>query len=400
MAGKCPAHGNPIPFDDDYFFSPYPTYAALHEAGGAHRVCDVDESPQWIVTRYEDVRDGLRDARLARNPSYAGPDYPGDALPEDLLDACPLISDPPEYTRLRRFINFAFIPRRVNALLPRITEVVDGLLDGVAEDGKTDLMGALASALPITIICDMLGVPPELRADFRSASEAMLTGTEEEAGAAFDPLVTMLAGLIERRQADPEDDLISHWSHWKNDDGSPALSFPELLSMSFFTLIAGFETTAGTLGNALANLLRNPEKIAELRADPSLYPDAVEELIRFDGSVQSGVRRFAVEDMEIGGCPVKAGDVVTLSLGAAGRDPRRFPEPDELDFHRENKQHLGFGLGPHVCPGMELGRAQVRVALRALFERFPDIRLAAPADELRWRHSNFIRVLQELPVIV
>ncbi len=400
MAGKCPAHGNPIPFDDAYFVDPYPTYAAMHETGAAHRVCDVDESPQWLVTRYEDVRDGLRDARLARNPEHAGPDFPGDTLPEDILDACPLISDPPEYTRLRRFINFAFIPRRVDALLPRITEVVDGLLDAIEADGKTDLMPAFASALPITIICDMLGVPPELRADFRSASEAMLTGTDEEAGAALEPLVTMLTGLVEHKRTDPADDLISHWSHWQGDDGSPALSFPEVLSLSFFTLIAGFETTAGTLGNALATLLRNPEKIAELRADPSLYPEAVEELIRFDGSVQSGVRRFAVSDMEIGGAAIGAGDVVTLSLGAAGRDPHRFPEPDELDFRREHKQHLGFGLGPHVCPGMELGRAQVRIALRSLFERFPDIRLAVPAEQLRWRHSNFIRVLRQLPVIV
>lgn len=399
MAGKCPVHGNPIPFDEQYYVNPYPTYAELHRAAAVHRVCDEQRDPQWIVTRYEDVRDGLRDARLARSPEYAGEDFPGDNLPEDLLDACPLISDPPGYTRLRRFVNFAFIPRRVAALAPRIQQVTDELLDVIAADGKADLMGSLASALPIAIICDMLGVPQELRADFRTASDTMLMGPEEEANAALEPVAGMLAELVAARQEHPEDDLVSHWVHWKDGD-ELALTFSEVLSMSFFTLIAGFETTAGTLGNALAALLRFPEKLDELRANPDLYPEAVEELIRWDGSVQSGVRRFATEDLEIGGVAVEAGQVVTLSLGAAGRDPLRFPNPDEVDFHRENKQHLGFGLGPHVCPGMELGRVQVRTALRSLFERFPEIRLAVPAEDLRWRHSNFIRVLRELPVIV
>jgi len=400
MAGQCPVHGNPVPFDEQYYFDPYTTYAKLHAAATtAHRLCDEMENPLWLVTKYEDVRDGLRDTRLARNPDYAGPDFGGDILPADLLDACPLISDPPEYTRLRRFINFAFIPRRVAALVPRIQEVTDELLDVIAADGKADLMVALASALPITIICDMLGVPQEQRADFRTASDVMLMGTDEEAGAALEPLAGMLAQLITARQEEPADDLISHWIHWKHDD-EPALNFAEVLSLSFFTLIAGFETTAGTLGNALAALLRHPEKIDELRANPDLYPEAVEELIRWDGSVQSGVRRFATEDFRIGDAEIKAGQVITLSLGAAARDPLRFPDPDTIDFHRDNKQHLGFGLGPHVCPGMELGRVEVRTALRSLFERFPELRLAVPADELRWRHSNFIRVLRALPVIV
>lgn len=399
MAGKCPMHGNPMPFDEQYFVDPYSTYAELHKTGHAHQVCDENQNPHWLVTRYDDVRDGLRDHRLARNPEYAGADFPGDPFPEELLTGNLLIEDPPVHTRLRRFVNFAFIPRRVNALRPRIQEIVDELLDEIARDGKADLMESLASPLPITVICDLLGVPAEFRADFRTASDKMLAGSEEEAEQAVGPLIGMLTELIAMRRAEPTDDLISHWIRTPDGDGNQ-LSEAELLSLSFFMLIAGFETTAATLGQILLTLLRFPDVAAKLRANPDLYPAAIEEMIRWDGAVQGGVRRFATEDLTIGDNTIKAGDVVILSFGAAGRDPRRYAEPEVLDFDRQEKPHLSFGLGPHVCPGMELGRAEMQTAIKALFERFPDLRLAIPYEQLRWRKSTFIRVLRELPVIV
>lgn len=350
MADRCPVHDDSArPFDAAYFADPYPTYTRLRDAAPVHRVCLGDLGPEWLVTRYDDVRDGLRDQRLARHPSFAGPGNDITPFRPEMLAGNLLMEDPPEHTRLRGYINFAFTPRRVEVLRPRIGEIVDELLDAVvsdsaAADDRADLMAALAAPLPITMIGDMLGVPADARADFRAWTDAVIGGTREEGKAAGDLLLALLTELIAVKRAEPADDLVSFWL------GTGELSDDEMRCLAFMLLVGGQDTTVGTIGNVVLALLRHPDRADELRAHPERIDDAVEELIRWDGSAHNGFRRFATEDMTIGGVHIGAGDRVSLSIASAQRDPRRFADPDELDFARDTRRHLGFGRARTCAP--------------------------------------------------
>ncbi|MFV2109471.1 cytochrome P450 family protein [Micromonospora sp. LOL_015] len=399
MVSRCPVHNLPSPFDSDFHTDPYPVYRGLHSEGPVHRVCLPDNSKIWLITRYEEASEALKDRRLVRNRRHAGPEYENDLLPEVVRFGNLHMEDGDIHTRLRRFMNFAFTPKRVEAMVPRIQQVVDDLLDEFERNGGGDIMSGLAAPLPITMTSDILGVPERNRANFREWSDAML-GDDPAAGrAAAGQLLQFVLELIELKKREPADDLISYWLNAKDTEGEP-LTEQEMTGMTFFLLLGGYDTTVGQIGASTLALINYPDKAEELRNDPGLIVNGVEELMRFDGSTHSGIRRFALEDVTIAGTNIPAGDTVIISLGAANRDPLRYDDPDEIVLDREQIQQLGFGRGPHHCPGKELARHELRIALGELVRRFPNLTCAAPTEQIEWRPSWLIRVPRSLPVTV
>jgi cytochrome P450 len=257
----------------------------------------------------------------------------------------------------------------------------------------------LAAPLPISVTIEMLGIPQDMVATFRDWSDGLLGGVLEEAQAAGKALLEFVYQLVERKRSEPGDDLLSHWVHGVDEDGKP-LTEQEMVGMSFFLLIGAYDTTVGSMGSAILALLTQPDQADRLRANPDLIPQAVEELLRWDGSAHNALRRFAIEDMEIAGTRIEKGDAVVLSIASANRDPRHFLNPDVLDFDRDPKEHWAFGRGPHHCPGKELARIEIQVLLKMLLDRFPTMTLAMSADEVLWRPNYLIRSPRKIVVTV
>ena len=379
---------------------PFPALAALRESGPVRRVEPRLGLPVWVVGRYDDVLPALSDPRLSNDPRHANgltALLRGDFLSRSMIGA-----DPPEHTRLRRLVSKAFTARRVEGLRSRVEEITDALLDRIAPRGTAELIAEFALPLPITVIGELLGVPEPDRQRFRAWTDEMLDRP-------FDPDVDMalitaarermygyLADLVEAKRARPADDLLTDLVE-ATDEGE-RLDRQELLAMTFLLLIAGYVTTVNLIGNGTLALLRAPDQLDRLRADPSLVPQAVEELLRFDGPVNPGLTRFASEDLEIGGVRIPRGDIVLLAVAAADRDPRRFPDPDRLDVDSAGSGHLAFGHGVHYCLGAPLARLEAQVAFTALLTRLPDLALAVPDDQLQWSASGVLRGVRELAV--
>lgn len=380
---------------------PYGAYGRLREAGPVHRIAGTDGLPAWLVTRYEDARAALTDPRLSLDKRHAKPgSYRGLALPP-ALDANLLNMDPPDHTRIRRLVVKAFTPGRVARLREPVTATAHALLDAVAADGRAELIGAYAGPLPVAVICELLGVGPDDRADFRAWTDALVVPDPARPEAMKDAVRAMLGyftGLLAAKRAEPADDLLSALITVRDEDGADRLSEDELMSLAFLILFAGYENTVQLIGNAVLALLTHPEQLAALRADPGLMPGAVEELLRFDGPAPLAIRRFAVEDVTIGGVTVPAGETVLVALASAHRDPRRFAGPDLLDVTRDATGQLGLGHGIHYCLGAPLARLETEIALTVLLDRFPALALDADPAELPWRPSMRARGLTALPV--
>jgi len=306
--------------------------------------------------------------------------------------------DPPDHERLRKLVNKAFTARRVSELRPRITAITAGLLDDMSTRREVDLLASFAFPLPITVICELLGVPVADRDQFRAWSATIVADTvspevfQADAGAMVRYFQTLLAA----RRREPADDLLSALISAR--DEGDHLSENELLSMAFLLLVAGHETTVNLIASGTLALLLNPGELARLRADPSLLGSAVEELLRYVNPVNNATFRFAAEPVEIGGVPIGPNEVVFVSLSGANRDPARHTDPDRLDLGRDCGGHVAFGHGIHYCLGAPLARLEAEIAFRGLLERFGSMTLAVPADELRWRPSTLIHGLESLPV--
>ncbi|MFD5815909.1 cytochrome P450 [Streptomyces sp. NPDC127038] len=378
---------------------PYAVYARLREAGPVHRVTGTDGLPAWLVTRYDDVRQALADPRLSLDKRNAPPGgYRGMALPP-ALDANLLNMDPPDHTRIRRLVNRAFTPRQIERLREPVRRTADQLLDVVAAAERADLITSYAAPLPITVICDLLGIRPADRLDFRSWTDTLVAPDPTRphlAKEAVGSLLSFLTRLIADKRTAPTDDLLSALIAVRDEEDR--LSEDELMSLAFLILFAGYENTVHLIGNAVLTLLRHPDQLAELRADPTRLGAAVEELARYDGPVPLAIRRFPTEDVTIGGVTVPAGETVLLSLAGAHRDPHRFADPDRFDIDRDATGHLALGHGIHYCLGAPLARMETEIALSALLDRFPDLALDVPPGELRWRPSMRSRGLLALPV--
>ncbi|MEU7429513.1 cytochrome P450 [Streptomyces sioyaensis] len=384
---------------------PYAAYAALREAGPVHRITGADGSPAWLVTRYDDVRSALADPRLSLDRRHAGPGgYRGFALPP-ALDANLLNMDPPDHTRVRRLVVKAFTAGRVETLRAPVRRVADELLDAMAERGRADLIADYAGPLPITVICDLLGIPQRDRRDFLAWSDALITpdpSRPEGMKQAIGAMLEFYTGLIAAKRAEPGDDLLSDLIAVRDDapaaDGSDRLTEDELTSLAFLILFAGYENTVHLIGNAVLALLDHPDLLRQLQQNPAELPTAVEEFLRYDGPGPLAIRRFPTQDVEIGGVRIPAGESVLLSIASANRDPARFPAPDALDRGRDLSGHLAMGHGIHYCLGAPLARMEAVTALEALLGRFPELRLDVPRGELRHRRTLRSRGLISLPV--
>ncbi|MFD7783723.1 cytochrome P450 [Streptomyces nojiriensis] len=386
----------------DLMKHPHDAYRHLRDTAPVQRIAGPTGEPAWLVTRYDDVRSALSDPRLSLDKTNAAEgSYRGLSLPP-ALDANLLNMDPPDHTRMRKLVSRAFTPRRVDALRAPIRRTADGLLDVLGAEGRTDLIAAYAAPLPITVICDLLGIPDDHRKDFRAWTDALIAPDPSRPQAAKQAVGAMLAfftELIAHKRRHPADDLLSDLITVRDSDSDSdgdRLSEDELTSLAFLILGAGYENTVQLIGNAVHALLSHPEQLARLRKDPSKLPEAVEELARYEGPALLAIRRFPTEDVTIGDVSVPAGETVLLSLSAANRDPARFSHPEQLDVDRDASGHLALGHGIHYCLGAPLARAEVEIALAALLERFGSLALAEP--EPRWRPSLRARGLLELPV--
>ncbi|MGM1064608.1 cytochrome P450 [Saccharothrix sp. Mg75] len=355
----------------------------------------------WLITGYDEVRQVLADTRFSSRQDigvlhmpYETPGMPAPTEPSPQVPGLFIAMDPPDHTRLRRMLTGAFTVRRMKALEERVVELAERQLDEVARlTPPVDLVREFALPLPSLVICELLGVPYEDRESFQANSAKFMEREValEDKMAAYGALNSYLAGLVTRKRAEPDDDLLSDLA--RHDE----LTVEELTGVAFLLLLAGHETTANMLGLGTFALLEHPEQLAALRAEPDLLPGAVEELMRYL-SVADIFFRYATEDLEVGGETIREGSTVIVSLLAANRDPRRFEDPDTLDVRRGARGHLAFGHGVHQCLGQQLARIEMRAGFEALLRRFPTLGLAVPAGEVRVRSDMNIYGVHELPV--
>ncbi|HEY3238247.1 MAG TPA: cytochrome P450 [Acidimicrobiia bacterium] len=395
-------------FDQATVDDPYPLYARLRDEAPVTRVTMADGRPGWLVTDYDAARQVLSDARLTKDLERLEAAQPG-AVPAGLLHPLlahhMLASDPPDHTRLRKLVSHAFTPARVEGLRPRVQAITDELLDALDDSpGRpVDLVDGFAFPLPIVVICELLGMPVEDRDRLRSLIAAvfaspMAPANDPQARAAADEIAVYLRGVIDERHRNPGDDLFSGLIAAR--DGGDRLDEAELLSTAWLLMVAGHETTVNLIGNGTVALLLHPEQLAGLRADPSLVPSAVEEFLRYNPPVHHSTFRMTTEPIDVGGVTIPAHEQVLVVLAAAGRDPARFPGPDELDLTRGERGHLAFGYGIHFCLGAPLARLEGEIAFTSLLARFPRLRLAVPPAELHWHNRLVLRSLRTLPVFL
>ncbi|MFF8956544.1 cytochrome P450 [Streptomyces sp. NPDC014894] len=389
-----PAFEKVAPPGVDPASDPYAVYAHLREQGPVHCVPTQDAGDVWLIVGHAEARAALTDPRLRNDIRHSSSwqDDGGNAIGLNMLQ-----TDPPDHTRLRRLVAREFTARRIEALRPRVREIADELIDAMLAAGRTDLVEAFAMPLPMAVICELLGVPAADRERFRLWSgEVVFPSSPEAAGAAVQAMTGYLAALIEDKRRTADDDLLAALVRTMDEDGD-RLSPEEMLGMAFLLLVAGHETTVNLIANGTCALLRHPEQLAALRADPGLIDDAVEEMLRYDGPSHSTAHRFASEDVEIGGTVIPAGEPVLVLLASANRDAERFTAPDSFDIRRDARGHLGFSHGVHHCLGAPLARLEAGVALRALLERCRGLALDTDPDTLAWRPS-LMRGLLRLPV--
>ncbi|MBT2528706.1 cytochrome P450 [Streptomyces sp. ISL-99] len=387
---------------EEFAADPYPYYAKLREAGPAHLIRTADVERVWLIVGHDEARRALADPRLSKDWRTSGL-YEVTANP---INANMLETDPPHHTRLRKLVAREFTSRRIEALRPQIQRVTDELLDAMtAGSSRTaDLVEALAFPLPMTVICELLGVPDLDRASFRGWSNEIVAPTGADAeGEAVRAMGAYLAELVEDKRASaPGDDLLSALIRTQAEDGD-RLAPDELIGMAFLLLIAGHETTVNLISNGVRALLAHPDQLASLRADFGLIDSAVEEMLRYDGPVENATFRFTREPFEVGDVVIPAGEPVLVSLAAGDRDAARFPDPDRFDITRtavagKGPGHLAFGHGLHFCLGAPLARMEGRIAVRTLLERCPDLTPDPDGGPPEWLPGLLMRGVRRLPV--
>ncbi|MEV7780640.1 cytochrome P450 [Kitasatospora sp. NPDC088351] len=390
----------PFDFADALEFDP--TLRELQTQESVSRIrLPYGEGEAWLVTGYDDVRTVTTDRRFSR-AGVIGKDFPR-MTPEPIVQAEAInVMDPPDSSRLRSLVSKAFQPERIERMRARTQHVVDGLLDRMAQQGHpADLMEHLAHPLPLITICEVLEIPeadsPQLRAHARTMMNVTAQNRPDAVRAKSD-LRAYFAELTARRRRDPGEDLISALATAR--DGDMVLDDKELTVMAMVLLITGQDTTTYEIGNLAYALLTRPDELALLRERPEMLPQALQELLRFIPFRKGvGIPRTALEDVELGGVTIRAGDIVHVSYLTANRDGRKFDRPDELDFERTSPPHMTFGWGAHHCLGAPLATAELEVAIGTLLERFPRLALAKPADEVQWNTTSIWRYPLALPVV-
>jgi cytochrome P450 len=379
-----------------YFADPYSVHARLRaQAPVTPVILPGITTPAWLVTGYAEARAALTDPRLRKSMPGWAPE-PGSVFA--VLEQHMLNSDPPDHGRLRRLVNKAFTARHIERLRPRIDAITASLLDEIPVRSEVDLIAAFAFPLPITVICELLGVPTGERDDFRDWSTTVVSNTAspDVMYAHATAMVGYFRTLLAAKRREPTDDLLSALIAVR--DSGDSLSEDELVSMAFLLLVAGHETTVNLIASGVLALVLNPGELRRLRADPGLIGGAVEELLRYTAPVSHATFRCAAEPVDLGGVRIGRGDPVFVALSGANRDPARFGDPEGLNLGRDSSGHLAFGHGIHFCVGAPLARLEAEVAFTSLLSRFGDIELAVPPESLRWRPSTLIHSLESLPV--
>ena len=392
-------------FSPTFKANPFPTFAAMRANDPIYAHRSPGGSTIWYITRYEDVTAVLRDnEHFVKDVGNTLP--PGTAKPRKsslnrLINENMLFADPPDHTRLRALVNQAFTPRRIAQMAGQVQTITNELLEAIQDMGEADLIASFALPMPVRIIAELLGIPAGDQARVADWSQAIISpgsrnlnySTRKRKVRAF---VNYLQRMFAIRQETPQDDLIS--ALVQAEEAGERLNEAELSSMVALLLVTGHETTVNLLGNGALALLQYPEQLAILRERPELWETAVEELLRFDGPVETSTTRWVRADFEFQGHKMRRGDVVRVVLASANRDPSYFARPDILDVTREDNKHLAFGMGIHYCLGAPLARLEGRIGLQTLFTTFPNLRLAIPAHKLEWRSGVLFRGLKQLPV--
>lgn len=376
-----------------------PLYTALRREEPMCRVQLPYGEPAWLATRYEDVKVVLGDPRFSR-AAAVGRDQPR-SRPYPAGAGAMISLDPPEHSRLRRLVAKAFTMRRIEQLRPRVQQIADGLVEAmIAKGPPAELVQDFGLPLPIAVMCELLGVPFEDRADFRRWADAYLSTskfTREQVGESRAQLREYVSALTAERRKESQDDLLSALVAAR--DAEDRLSEEELLTMAETILVAGHETTATQIPNFVYLLLTNPDQLAVLRGDLDLVPRAVEELVRYiPAGAGSSQPRYALEDVELGGVIVRAGEPVVVDRSSANRDESVYTDPDRLDLTRKEAAHIGFGHGAHHCLGAPLARMELQVTLHTLLTRLPGLRFADSADDVVWKSGVSTRGPERMPV--
>jgi cytochrome P450 len=390
---------------DDPFTVP-PALLAVSARGPVAKAALASGEPFWLVSGYEEARAVLTDPRFSSDRFQYHPRFKElpaefrERLRDDKARAGSFINmDPPEHTRYRKLLTGQFTVRRIRDLGVRIEKIIGGLLDAMLAEGTSaDLMTEFAFPAPSLVICELLGVPYDDRAEFqeRAAALLQLDAPVQQAVENADALRVFMQRLITDKRAHPADDLISGLIHHAGAD--PALTDDELINIANLLLIAGYDTTASMFGLGMFVLLQRPEQLAAVRDDPARIGDAVEELLRFLSVINPGLFRFAKEDLEFGGEHIPAGSTVVVSVVATNRDGRQWAAPETLDVTRARGPHLAFGHGVHQCLGQQLARVEMQVGYAELLRRLPNVRLAVPPAEVPLRNDMLTYGVHSLPI--
>lgn len=394
----APTTATPFPQDRGCPYHPPAGYEPLRAGRPLSRVTLFDGRPVWAVTGHALARRLLADPRLSTDRTH--PDFPVPAerfANVEQRRVALLGVDDPEHNVQRRMLIPSFSVKRIGALRPRIQETVDRLLDAMERQGPpAELVSAYALPVPSMVICALLGVPYADHEFFEECSQRLLRGPgAADVNRARDELEEYLGALIDRKRTEPGEGLLDELIHRDHPDGP--VGREELISFAVILLIAGHETTANMISLGTFTLLRHPEQLAALRAGETTTTVVVEELLRFL-SIAEGLQRLATEDMEVDGTTIRKGEGVVFSTSLINRDADVFPRAETLDWDRPARHHLAFGFGVHQCLGQNLARAELDIAMRTLFERLPNLRLAVPAQEIPHKPGDTIQGMLELPV--
>ncbi|MFD2420153.1 cytochrome P450 [Amycolatopsis pigmentata] len=381
--------------------APNPEYLRLQEEEPVYRAMTPSGVEAWVLTRHEDIRIMLSDPRFSADRTKPG--FPSlFAMPQVKAGSVRslLFMDPPEHGPARRAVLGEFTVKRVAELRPRIHRIVHEHIDAMlAGPRPADLVRALALPVPSLVVCELLGVPFADHEFFTERATTLLKRDTppEGRGQAIGDLRSYLDELVAGKEADPPDDLFGRQIRKQREAGGKA-DREALVSLGFLLLLAGHETTTNMISLGVFGLLRHPAQLAVIRADPAKTPGAVEELLRYYSIIDAGISRLALDDIEIGGVRIKAGEGVVGLPHVADHDPEVFPDPLRFDVERGARHHLAFGFGAHQCLGHNLARAELQIVFDALFARIPDLRLAVSEDQVPFKSDANVYGIYELPV--
>jgi cytochrome P450 len=401
-AAGCPVHqAVPFPMPRSCPFDPPPALREMRHEQPIAKVKLWNGQEAWLVTRYDDVRTLLSDPRVSADSNH--PNFPGQSAGMALMRTkyrTFMSMDPPEHGQYRRMLTAEFTMKRIEQWRPRMQAIVDERIDAILAKGPpSELVEDLILALPTVLICDFLGIPYEDQEFFQSRASIIAsskTSAEQAIAVSKELCDDYIGDLIDRKNSDPQDDLLSRVvvARYQTDQ----ISRKDLISMVRLLLVAGHETSANTMGMGVLAFLEHPEQLKALQDEPALLNNAVEEVLRYVDVPHSGRRRTATADIEIGDVLIRAGDGIIAHEPSANRDTLMFADADRFDIRRNSSGHIAFGFGVHQCLGQPMARAELQTVFETLFRRIPNLKLAVPFSELRFKDEMFVYGVEKLPV--